>query len=142
MEEQYAWNLFKNHTDSLHTITINSNLHPYTQGSFQILVEVYDTDDITDDDFIDLIFVAPFNLSVGNSLTRTYSGQRASITLTFQVTCSSYYYGTKCDVFCEETDSAVKGHYTCDPRTGEKVCRPGYMDPASNCITGMHNITD
>ena len=35
-------------------------------------------------------------------------------------------------------DSDVKGHYTCDPQTGEKVCQPGYTDPASNCITGMH----
>lgn len=106
------------------------------QGSFQILVEVFDTDTFNDD-FIDVIFGAPYNLSVGNSVTRTYSGRLATITLTFQVSCSGYYYGPKCDVFCEETDSAEKGHYTCDPQTGEKVCRPGYTDPATNCVTGI-----
>ena len=109
------------------------------QGSFQVLMEVFDTDDFTNDDFIDVIFGSPFNLSVESSITQTYSGRRATITLTFQVSCSSYYHGPKCDVFCEEMDNDVKGHYTCDPQTGEKLCRPGYTDPASNCITGMHN---
>jgi hypothetical protein len=101
-----------------------------------MLVEVFDTDDITNDDFIDVIFGAPFNLSIGHLITQTYSGRRASIMLAFQASCSDYYYGPECNVFCEETDSAVKGHYTCDPQTGEKVCRPGYTDPTSNCITG------
>ena len=107
------------------------------QGSFQILVEVFDTDDITNDDFVDVIFGVPFNVSVGSITTQTYSGRRASITFTFQVSCSSYYYGLNCDVFCEEIDDDMKGHYTCDPQTGEKVCQPGYTDPASNCITGI-----
>ena len=116
--------------DSLCTIIMSM------QGSFQILVEVFDADTINDD-FIDVIFGAPYNLSVGNSVTRTYSGRLATITLTFQVSCSGYYYGPKCDVFCEEMDNAEKRHYTCDPQTGEKVCRPGYTDPAINCVTGI-----
>ena len=110
------------------------------QGSFQILVEVFDTDDFSDDDFVDVIFGAPFNLSIGHRITQTYSGRRASITVAFQASCSEYYYGPECDVFCEEMDSAAKGHYTCDPQMGEKVCRPGYADPASDCITGMSII--
>ena len=115
-----------------------NDTNTYMQGSFQILVEVFDTDDITSNDFVDVIFGAPFNLSVGSPTTQTYSGRRASITFTFQVSCSRYYYGPNCDVFCEEMDNDIEGHYNCDQQTGKKVCQPGYTDPASNCITGMY----
>ena len=110
------------------------------QGSFQVLVEVYDTDISTSDDFIDVIFGAPFDMSVGDSITRTYSGRRAEITLALEVNCSNYYYGPNCDTFCEEEDSDLNGHYTCNPESGEKECRQGYTDSSTNCTRGMYII--
>ena len=106
------------------------------QGSFQLLVEVYDTDDFSADDFIDLIFAAPFNLTVGSSITQSYTGRRAIIEFTFQVHCATNFYGSSCSTLCVEMDSDIAGHYTCNPVTGEKMCLPGFKNPSTNCTTG------
>ena len=105
------------------------------QGSFQLLVEVRDSDRISADDLVDIIYASPHNLSVGMATTKTYGGQRARITLEFRVLCASDFYGPTCSTYCRETVS--NGRYTCDPRTGEKLCRPGFTDPADDCNTGM-----
>ena len=111
------------------------------QGSFQLLVEVYDSDHITADDFVDIVFAAPYNLSIGNSITRSYTGRRVRITFTFQALCARNYYGASCDTFCLEADDDVNGHYSCNHLSGEKECRPGYGNPTTNCSTGMYTTT-
>lgn len=40
------------------------------------------------------------------------------------VYCEDNHYGAGCDVRCEEHDDTT-GHYTCDPKTGEKICMEG-----------------
>ena len=111
------------------------------QGSFQLLVEMYDNDHLTSDDVVDIIFAAPYNLSVGDSITRSYAGRRVRITFTFQVLCAMNYYGVSCSTFCLEADDDVNGHYTCNSLSGEKDCRPGYTNPATNCNTGIYIYT-
>ena len=105
------------------------------QGSFQLLVQVHDSDTLTPDDLVDIIYASPHNLSIGMATTKTYGGQRAHITLEFHVVCASDFYGPTCSNFCSETDSG--GRYTCDPNTGAKLCQPGFTDPLNNCNTGM-----
>lgn len=123
----------------MHLAPLQGNLYYNVQGSFQLLVEVYDDDVITADDFVDVIFAAPYNLSVGDSITRSYAGRRVRITFTFQVRCAMNYYGGSCSTFCLEADDDVNGHYTCNPLSGEKDCRPGYRNSATyNCNTGIY----
>ena len=39
--------------------------------------------------------------------------------------CQTYYYGDECSVFCIPSVDC-KGHYSCDERTGDKVCDQGW----------------
>lgn len=56
-------------------------------------------------------------------------------TLDFQmmVYCEDNYYGKKCDKYCYGQDHDSTGHFTCDVNTGEKICLPGWEQPATNC---------
>ena len=40
--------------------------------------------------------------------------------------CGPNYYGPSCSVQCSPQDSDARGHYTCHPSTGARLCRPGY----------------
>ncbi|XP_078316701.1 uncharacterized protein LOC111119087 [Crassostrea virginica] len=39
--------------------------------------------------------------------------------------CQTYYYGDECSVFCIPSVDC-KGHYSCDERTGDKICDQGW----------------
>ena len=121
----------------MHLAPLQKGISVNVQGSFQLLVEVYDDDHITDD-LVDVIFAAPYNLSVGDSITQSYAGRRVHIVFTFQVLCARNYYGDSCNTFCLEADDDINGHYTCNLLNGEKDCRPGYRNPTNNCNTGIY----
>ncbi|CAI8026595.1 hypothetical protein GBAR_LOCUS15270 [Geodia barretti] len=56
------------------------------------------------------------------------------------ILCDDDYYPTgQCDVFCRPRDSDVRGHYRCNPETGEKVCLEGYKDPSTLCVDEDEN---
>ena len=48
-----------------------------------------------------------------------------SLSMTYKLYCDRNYYGPACSVNCTPQDSDAYGHYTCDPYTGDKLCRPG-----------------
>ena len=48
---------------------------------------------------------------------------RLSVGIT--VFCERYYYTSNCSVYCRDTHSNIRGHYTCDPETGAKICMSG-----------------
>jgi hypothetical protein len=50
-----------------------------------------------------------------------------------------YYLAGECDVFCSPSDSDYRGHYRCNPETGEKVCLEGYKDPSTSCVDEDEN---
>ncbi len=93
--------------------------------------------DVVVDDHVDDVY-ADVTLSPSSSFTswRTYNGDHgnAAITLRFKVTCSSNYYGRDCATYCVRTDTS-RGHYTCGS-SGQKICLPGWTNPAGNCLTG------
>ncbi|CAH1777875.1 unnamed protein product, partial [Owenia fusiformis] len=49
--------------------------------------------------------------------------------------CLPNYYGPNCDVYCIPADDCQYGHYTCNPLTGQKECRPTYANPENDCKT-------
>ncbi|CAH1774350.1 unnamed protein product [Owenia fusiformis] len=49
----------------------------------------------------------------------------------FECTCSNYFYGNVCDVYCKPQDTC-RGHYTCD-ENGGKVCLDGWR--GDECTT-------
>ena len=46
------------------------------------------------------------------------------LVLDFRVYCLPNYYNTQCSKKCIAGNGPIE-HYTCDPATGDKVCRPG-----------------
>jgi Notch-like protein len=60
--------------------------------------------------------------------------------MSIAIKCSTNYYTPSCNVRCVQEDSCYGGHYTCDPLTGNKICLPGFTDPATNCLTRNNSI--
>ena len=48
--------------------------------------------------------------------------------------CANFYYGSRCEVFCQPHNDDINGHYTCDTQ-GNIVCNTGYQMNETNCTT-------
>ncbi|XP_062616177.1 neurogenic locus protein delta-like [Saccostrea cucullata] len=100
----------------------------------QLKVDVFDVDDNSDDK-VDFLY-GNFTLSAAKTkkLSRDQSFRLATprtlLDYKVSVYCEENYYGTGCDVMCEERND-VTGHYTCDMKTGAKVCMEGWE--GDNC---------
>ena len=85
---------------------------------------------------IDIVYVNDINIAAlaPQSPVMEFAGNlsRATIGLSFQVTCAVNFFGSDCNSLCEGRDDAL-GHFTCDPLTGDKICLQGYQNPAVNC---------
>ena len=46
--------------------------------------------------------------------------------------CANFYYGSRCEVFCQPHNDDINGHYTCDTQ-GNIVCNTGYQMNETNC---------
>jgi len=58
--------------------------------------------------------------SIANNFLLLYS-----LTFRYKLYCDANYYSSDCSVYCVASDTDADGHYTCDPTTGNIVCRPG-----------------
>lgn len=111
------------------------------RGGVRVKIDVWDRDNNADD-HIDFyarnININPARLqSDANFLTYTLTGQGSSETrIQLKVYCQNNYYGTNCNTYCVPRNSDSAGHYTCNQRTGEKICNPGYS--GSNCKTNIN----
>jgi len=47
------------------------------------------------------------------------------LTFRYKLYCDADYYSSDCSVYCVANDTDIAGHYTCDPITGNIICRPG-----------------
>ena len=47
------------------------------------------------------------------------------LTFRYKLYCDANYYSSDCSVYCVANNTNAGGHYTCDPATGNIVCRPG-----------------
>ena len=60
-----------------------------------------------------------------------FTGERCETDFVSPV-CPEDFYGPLCTVYCKPRDSCEEGQYTCDPSTGERVCRFGWLGPLCN----------
>lgn len=101
---------------------------------FQLLAVIRDQDIDGTNDLIDRVTVDRV-LEVSDTFTseQDYTGEhgRATLRMSFQVTCNTNYYGQHCAVFCEPQDD-VLGHYGCDSN-GDRFCLEGWTDLANDC---------
>ncbi len=116
-------------------------IFPFLQGSFHLIIDIYDNDDVfpatlNGDEFVDTVSVQmSLPLSTGYSPPTDYRGKymRSVLSLSFLVTCAESYYGSDCGRFCRARDDYL-GHYTCDDN-GNIICNYGYRYPTANCTT-------
>jgi len=52
---------------------------------------------------------------------------RCSLTIKYKLYCDANYYSSDCSVYCVANDTDAGGHYTCDPITGNIICRQGTL---------------
>ena len=111
----------------------------FTQGWFTLKVVVIDDDNgLTDDDPVDTFIVHQTLSSTSPTRKTTFTGQRqtkpTTLDLSFTVQCDPNFYGARCSVYCQDTNSE-SGHYTCGS-SGERVCLEGWTNPVQHCLTG------
>lgn len=103
-----------------------------SQGSYQMFASIQTSNDSKIDQVV-------FNWILSPSLewTPTQIGTTQNDVVTLEararVFCGTNFYGPTCRDFCVERDDSF-GHYTCDPNGGI-ICREGYTDTTSNCVT-------
>ena len=108
----------------------------YSQGQFQLMVRITDSDGSTSDDLVDRI-----TFDVNRNPTTSWSGltngvsyyDRATFSARFRIRCKANFYTKSCSVYCKPRDDN-NGHYDCSS-TGQKVCKTGWSDPSDSCLT-------
>lgn len=87
-------------------------------------------------ELIDFVFLEQLSLAPNERQTSAvnYTGrfQRATLELSFCVTCTFEFYGSLCDVFCPLAQNDSFGHFMCDGN-GTRVCLEGYNELETNC---------
>ena len=107
------------------------------QGYFSFKTVVVD-DDNDKDTPVDTLTASRITIAPGVTRQQKLKGERQSnptlLDLSFTVRCDPNFYGVRCNVYCQDTNSE-SGHYTCGP-SGERVCLEGWTNPAQHCLTG------
>jgi hypothetical protein len=112
------------------------------QGTVEILFTVFDLDLTTTiestSDVVDTVFIYPYvpaglsaNDPFSDPMIFTGNANYSHFELAFRLTCGPHFYGPDC-TFCVPSNDST-GHYSCDDRTGNKVCLDGYQGPETNC---------
>ena len=57
-----------------------------------------------------------------------------TLQIRYRFGCANFYYGSRCEVFCQPHNDDINGHYTCDTQ-GNIVCNTGYQMNETNCTT-------
>ncbi|KAL9975607.1 hypothetical protein ACROYT_G012788 [Oculina patagonica] len=96
------------------------------QGALAIIVQVWDKDKFTNDDFVGSPSITLPSVTPGTSRnplrkSLTLRERGVTVTLDLELYCDANYYGPRCSVKCVPRDDS-SGHYTCDSQ-GRKVCR-------------------
>ena len=60
------------------------------------------------------------------SCLTSFTGIQCETELQPSSVCREFYYGDNCTNHCQTANDCERGHYTCDKKTGEKVCIAGY----------------
>ncbi|XP_062588350.1 protein jagged-1-like, partial [Saccostrea cucullata] len=104
-------------------------------GSLMIKVEIWDYDDLNDDDFIAFLYrvystYAGLNVTSAVMIDFSLTSANTGLLLGLKVYCDEDYFGINCSTHCRSRDGNF-GHYNCDPNSGSKVCLKGWQ--GTNC---------
>ncbi|CAI7998051.1 Protein jagged-1 [Geodia barretti] len=120
-------------------LTVSGEMWP---GTVEIVFTVFDLDLTStigsSSDLVDNVFIYP-DVPAGLSANDPFSdptiftgkASYSHLELAFRLTCGPHFYGPNC-TFCVPSNDST-GHYSCDDRTGSKVCLEGYQGPETNC---------
>lgn len=101
------------------------------QGSFQLRIDVHDSD-IFVDDFVDEVFIEPQRFSPGGSFSTPTQymgvGRRSQFELSFSVRCRENFYGEDCNTVCVDNEQ-----YSCNA-DGSRTCNEGFFN-LPECLT-------
>ncbi|GAB1601704.1 uncharacterized protein LOC115218507 [Argonauta hians] len=111
----------------------------------KIKIDAQDKDGSDKFDFIDHYEYPIFLNKLTNQKEATTQKQQligaiSELVLEITVYCDDGYYGAVCNVYCEESDDDVGGHFTCDKESGKKICHKGWSgekcnaDAADDCL--------
>ncbi|XP_052688263.1 uncharacterized protein LOC128166866 isoform X3 [Crassostrea angulata] len=100
------------------------------KGSARIDINISDTDGPNTQQLVDSFTF--FYIEKGGKTPKfrelVLNGSRvrpSRLRLSMGVQCQTYYYGDQCSVFCIPSVDC-KGHYSCDEKTGTKICDQGW----------------
>ncbi|KAK3591884.1 hypothetical protein CHS0354_005090 [Potamilus streckersoni] len=62
------------------------------------------------------------------------TGSRSRFDMKLKVFCDTNFFGSDCSIYCKPTDDET-GHYTCDPVTGERICKLGWR--GDDCLANI-----
>ena len=110
------------------------------QETAEVVFSVFDLDLTTAiesySDVVDHVIIYPDVQAVSSAggpfsdhIVFNSSAGYSYLELAFRLTCEPPLYGPDC-TYCVPSNDSVSGHYSCDNRTGEKVCLEG---PGTNC---------
>ncbi|XP_032232843.2 protein draper [Nematostella vectensis] len=106
---------------------------PSWKGTLQVRVVVRDYDYMTTADLVDRFSLSRQLVPEAGMLPQVWTetqltGKSSSMVIRYSVQCTRDYYGPNCTTHCIPRDG-TSGHYTCDLKTGGRVCRPGWHGP-------------
>lgn len=101
-----------------------------------LLVAIDDNDIYSRNEFIESFGTNLGIPGVTNGIFNTTISSFVSLQIGIRMRCQQYYYGDRCQVYCQPHDDDENGYFTCDSQ-GSKVCREGYKYNETNCTTGI-----
>ncbi|KAJ8301521.1 hypothetical protein KUTeg_020508, partial [Tegillarca granosa] len=99
------------------------------KGGVKMKINIHDKDNNNDDhvDYLEKHYTAHPKIysEANNAWVQFNIKARTSLTAKIRVYCDMYYYNANCDTLCKPGNSESEGFYTCDPKTGSKICKEG-----------------
>ncbi|XP_033126303.1 delta-like protein 1 [Anneissia japonica] len=100
------------------------------QGGIRLKGAVYDSDSTNSNDLVDKYYENILFALDGKWNSKRIVGVQSVMEIKYRAGCKTGYYGKNCITYCVSRNDE-RGHYTCNPVTGGKVCGEGWEGP--NC---------
>ncbi|KAL3842380.1 hypothetical protein ACJMK2_020401 [Sinanodonta woodiana] len=112
-------------------------------GVVKLKIDVKDLDDENTYDFVDHFEFQYRTRDLRKEVDApienlVLTGSRSRFDMKLKVFCDTNFFGSDCSVYCKPTNDET-GHYTCDPVTGERICKLGWR--GDDCLTNIDDCS-